>query len=164
MASATTLFARIGWRTLPLRRRWFVRVILRSLFAALLMVWAGSFHRESILAGGLLFLGSLLTPWARTFVAVRYLLEFELAVNGAFTAACWFAAHCWSNAWPSLAWLPISRDKFSAILVCAAVFVYMIRGGCYLVRGVLKKAGGLPDADAPGFATSEGYTHGKMID
>ena len=145
------------------RGRWFAGVLLRSVFAGLVLASAGSFRGTHIILGAAVFAGSVLVPWVRGFVPVRYLLEFELAVNGAIVLFCWFGANRWGSPAVSPWWLPLNHGRTSAILVGVAVLIYMVRGGNYLVRAILKKAGGLPDEEEPGFETSENYAHGRMI-
>jgi len=146
------------------RNRWFGIVLVRSGFAALLLLMmAGALHRREVLHGIAIFVGSLLIPLIRRQLPVRFLAEFELAVNSLVVAALWFAARYWTSPAASLPWVNLSHGKISAILLCASVFIYMVRGGGYLVRSILKKAGGMPDVDNLGFESSDGYAHGRMI-
>jgi len=145
------------------KRRWFAGVLLRSAFAAIVLAGAGNFTGGQILLSAAVLGGSVLMPWARGFVPVRYLVEFELALNGLFVLVCWLGARRWGSPTGALWWLPFDHSRTSAILMGAAVLIYMVRGGNYLVRGILKKAGGLPDEEEPTFETSEGYAHGRMI-
>src|ERR1700676_1164843 len=57
------------------RNRWFGFVVLRSGFAALLLLMAGDLHRKEILHGILIFLGSLVIPLMRRQLPVRFLAE-----------------------------------------------------------------------------------------
>jgi hypothetical protein len=145
------------------RRNWFAGVLLRSVAAALLLACAGGFKGGQMPLSAVVLMGSLLLPWIRGLVRVRYLVEFELAVNGLLVLFLWITASRWSSGAASLWWAPLDVNKTSVILIGAAVLIYMVRGGSYLVRGILKKAGGLPDEDEPRFETSEGYAHGRMI-
>jgi hypothetical protein len=44
--------------------------------------------------------------------------------------------------------LPLSAERVAAISILVAVFVFVIRGGTYIVRGYLKKAGTVPHLPA----------------
>jgi len=145
------------------RGKWFAGVLLRSVIAAALLACAGGFKGGQMPLSVVVLVGSLLLPWIRGLVRVRFLVEFELAVNGLLVVIMWIGASRWASGSGVLWQLPLDGNKTSAILIGAGVLIYMVRGGSYLVRGILKKAGGLPDEDEPRFETSEGYAHGRVI-
>jgi hypothetical protein len=90
-------------------------------------------------------------------------MGFELALcGGAVLSFYLITADSVSRSLPD-AGMSLSRDRWSALCAGAALLVYMIRGGNYIVRGILKRAGGMPDAGEPRFEGSEGYAHGTMI-
>jgi hypothetical protein len=141
-------------------RSWLVRVGCRSLAAAILVMAADGFRRTSFLLAGILFAGSVLLPIARRLIPVGSLAEFELLANGlAALSMGWVCAHLHAGAAP-LRFTRFNANQASAIFICAALFVYAIRGGSYLVRGLLEKAGGIP---SPAVLSNESYTHGRMI-
>ena len=147
-----------------LRGRWPFSVVARSLCAAVLWWAATGFALAGIRPAALLLCGSLLVPWVRRqFVPVRRLVEYELAVNGGIILLVWTWIGRSSIAIATLERFGLDRSRSGAICVAAALLIYMIRGGNHLVQGVLNKAGGLPDDDAPGSISSEGYAHGRMI-
>lgn len=147
-----------------LRGGWFVGVVVRSALAALLLALAGRFDHVHLVIASLIFVGSLLIPWTRRFlIPVRFLLEFELAVNCGFALAFWFVSAGAHTPGAAFAHPPLNQNRIAALCLGAAILLYMIRGGNYMVRGILKKAGDLPDAGDPGFESAAGYAHGRMI-
>jgi hypothetical protein len=147
-----------------LRSRWSIGVAFRSTAVALVLAAFGRLDGVRLVAAAAILLGSILTPWIRrTFIPVEFLLEFELGVNGAVTLLLWVACTRWPADEPPVSLLQFNQNQLSAICLCAALLLYMIHGGNLLVRGILKKAGGMPDADEPGFESEESYAHGRMI-
>ncbi|HVT99067.1 MAG TPA: hypothetical protein VHE33_16295 [Acidobacteriaceae bacterium] len=141
-------------------RAWFIQVALRSIAAGVAVIFAGHFDRRAIFTGAIVLTGSILIPVARRrFVPVRVLGEFELLANAGIAVLLWFMSH----GLPGRN-LPVETatgaNRLAAICLCAALFVYAVRGGTYLVRGILEKAGGIP---RPAIVSSEGYTHGRFI-
>jgi hypothetical protein len=141
-------------------RLWLAGVASRSLAAAILVVAAHGFGCTSFLLAGFLFAGSILLPVARRLIPVVSLAEFELLANGLAALFIWrVCAHL--RAGPATPWLTgLNSSQVSAVFICAALFIYAIRGGSYLVRGILEKAGGIPP---PAVLTNESYTHGRII-
>ena len=124
----------------------------------------GAHEYTNMTAAALVLIGSLAVRWLRrTFIPVHRFLEFEVTANGIAVIGlhliCGGAASWWV---PDLG-IPLDRGQWSVVCIGAALLVFMIRGGNYMVRGILRRAGGLPDADEPGFETREGYAHGRMI-
>ncbi|HEX4310200.1 MAG TPA: hypothetical protein VHZ25_09240 [Acidobacteriaceae bacterium] len=141
-------------------RPWLVGVGSRSLVAAILVIAVDGFRRTGFLLAGILFAGSVLLPIARRLIPVASLAEFELFANGvAALSLGWTCTHLHAGSGP-LRFTRFDATQASAIFICAALFMYAIRGGSYLVRGLLEKAGGIP---SPAVLTNEGYTHGRMI-
>lgn len=132
----------------------------RSLAAALLVLAADGFRRTGYLPAAIVFIGSLLLPAVRRRISAVSLAEFELVANALVALLLWFVCvHLHAGTVPL--WLPrFNSNRMSALCICAALFIYAIRGGSYLVRGILAKAGGmLPPAPV----TAESYTHGRLI-
>jgi hypothetical protein len=143
---------------------WSLCVLARSVCAALLWWAAASFTLASLRPAALLLIMSVLIPWLRRqFVPVRRLVEFELVVNGGAVLIAWVWIRGGIQSWATLQSFGLDRSRTGAICVAAALLIYMVRGGNHLVRGVLSKAGGLPDDNAPGSISSEGFAHGRMI-
>lgn len=144
--------------------RWSAGVVARSLIAAVLLILAGRFDRMQLVLAGFVFVGSILLTWIRRcLVAVRYLVEFELVANASVALLLWLVATRWGHAASTLPSFPLDTDQLSALCICAALLLYMIHGGNFLVRGILKKAGELPDNDQSGFESQQGYAHGRLI-
>jgi hypothetical protein len=141
-------------------RSWLAGVASRSLAAAIFVIAARGFSRTSFLLAGSLFAGSILLPVARRLIPVVSLAEFELLANGLAVLFIWrVCAHLRAGSAP-LWFTRLNSNQVSALFICAALFIYAIRGGSYLVRGILEKAGGILP---PAVLTNESYTHGRII-
>lgn len=145
-------------------RDWPRSIALWCAGCAVLLASLSGFGIHQIAAAAFVIAGSHMVRWLRrSFIPVNRFLEFELAANGiaamGMNLLCGTAASWWV---PNLG-LALNRGQWSVLVTGAALLLYMIRGGNYMVRGILRRAGGLPDAEEPGFETSEGYAHGRMI-
>jgi len=143
-------------------REWPWSIVLWCAGCAVLLLVLSGIGTNQLSAAAFVLAGSLVVRWLRRkFTPVHRFLEFELVTNGiAATAMNLLCGTAWS--W----WVPgmsLDRGQWSVLCIGAALLLYMIRGGNYLVRGILRRAGGLPDADEPGFETREGYAHGRTI-
>ena len=149
--------------------RWFgvsvpPSLVTWSIGIAILLVLISGLGVQQFTVAAVVVIGSLTARWLRrTFVKVRNLMEFEIGLCVIAT----FLLHLITNAGvarllPSFG-LALSRGQWSVLCTGAALLVYMIQGGNYIVRGILKRAGGMPDATEPQFETREGYAHGRII-
>jgi hypothetical protein len=146
------------------RREWPRSISLWCAGCAAFLLALSGFGGHQIAAAAFVIAGSHMVRWLRrSFIPVNRFLEFELAANGiaamGMNLLCGTAASWWV---PNLG-LALDRGQWSVLVTGAALLLYMIRGGNYMVRGILRRAGGLPDAEEPGFETREGYAHGRMI-
>jgi hypothetical protein len=147
-----------------LRSRWSIGVALRSTAVALVLAAFGRLGGVRLALAAVVLAGSILAPWIRRrLIRVEFLMEFELGINGAMALLLWVVCTRWPSAEPPVSLLQFNENQLSGICLCAALLLYMIHGGNFLVRGILKKAGGMPDADEPGFESEESYAHGRMI-
>jgi hypothetical protein len=113
------------------------------LFGVLAYAIAGSVGLATALA---LFV--VAQPLIRYRVAMRWVAEFEclcvLAFLGISTGYIWhfkLAPH-W---WPSV----LNEPQAAAVCVTIATLIFIVRGGTYIVRGILRKAGTLPAQPSP---------------
>ncbi len=136
---------------LPVAKLWMVLLVLRSLGAGLLTVVVAGVRPGAVSLGLFLALGSLLLPIARRWwVSSVYGAEFEISATVLLLiviVACvvnWHlsALHHWMA-------LPFSESRVSAVYLIAAIVIFNIRGGTYIVRGILNKCGALPELDVP---------------
>ena len=95
-------------------------------------------------------------PVIRYRVVMHWIAEFEclwvLAFLGFSTGYIWhfkLAPH-W---WPSV----LSAPQVGAVCLTIATLIFVVRGGTYIVRGVLRKAGTLPSQPSPAII-AEGTT------
>jgi hypothetical protein len=150
-------------RKLAVPGRWYAWVAARSLLCAILLAGLGLVSRMSLLLAAAVLTGSLTLTLVRArWIPVRFLAEAELAASALATFAAWRIAGSFPPQ-PALLWIPeLHPSQLAAVCVCAAVLLYMIRGGDLFVRGILEKAGGLPSLDEPA-DSDKTYTHGKVI-
>ena len=132
-------------------RMWIVLLVFRSLIAGLVTVVIAGVRPGSLFLSLFLAMGSLLLPIARRWqVSPVYGAELEIGatallvivivvcvVDGRLTAL----RH----------WIPVPfpESRTSALYFIAAIVIFNLRGGTYIVRGILNKCGALPELDAP---------------
>ncbi len=120
-------------------RRWgFVlasRVVLVAAFAYLLS--------RSITLSSLLLVTTLVQPLLRCRLPVRWLAEFECLWMAGFMGLSWALIRNWQLA---THWIPtsIGTSHLAALCITASMLLVVVRGGTYIVRGVLRKCGTLP--------------------
>jgi len=135
----------------PVGKLWTVFLVLRSVMAGLVTVAIAGVRPGSVLLGLFLAIGSLLLPVARRWwVSPIYGAELEIcatavllivivacAVDGRLTALRHWIA------------VPFSESRTSALYLIAGIVIFNMRGGTYIVRGILNKCGALPELDVP---------------
>jgi len=139
---------------------WMIQISLRAVAGAGVVILAGYPHRRVTLVGAIVLAGSIVLPIARRLlVPVSVLAEFELSANAGIALILWSLSR---NLPGRMLPAPFAVDgnRLASVCVCVALFVYAVRGGTYLVRGILEKAGGIP---RHANVSSEGYTHGRFI-
>lgn len=135
-----------------------------SVAVGIALVIASGFHPKQLIAAAMVAAGSVAARWMRrSFIPVRYLMDLEIALCGLATVAFYLVTNtAQARTLPSFG-NALSTGRWSVLCMAAALLIYMVRGGNYIVRGILKRAGGMPDSTEPGFETREGYAHGRMI-
>ena len=135
----------------PVAKLWIVSLVLRSLGAGLLTVLVAGVGPGAILLGLFLATGSLLLPIARRWwVSSVYGAELEISATLLLLiviVACVINWHL--SALQHWIALPFSESRTSAVCLITAIFIFNIRGGTYIVRGILNKCGALPELDVP---------------
>jgi hypothetical protein len=98
---------------------------------------------RSILLSGLLLLAILFQPLLRYRLPMRLLAEFESLWAAAFLV-CGLAVIRSFHLTPR--WVPnsISPAQLAAVCILASTLFVVVRGGTYIVRGILRKSGTLP--------------------
>jgi hypothetical protein len=124
------------------RLAWF---ILRAAGAAALTVAVAGWWPGILLAGAML-IGCVFLPVARRlWVPSRYVAELEVAGNAGFAALAQFLiAHFDLRARWGIVGLPTLETLIAACMVAAALLIFVVRGGTFIVRGVLDRAGTMP--------------------
>ena len=140
-------FAAYGVVADPLRGetahiRWTRRLLLISSRAipAAAITYALS---SSIVLSGLLLLAILFQPLLRYRLPTRLLAEFESLWTAA-SLVCGLAVIRYFHLTPR--WVPgsISPAQLAALCILASTLFVVVRGGTYIVRGILGKSGTLP--------------------
>jgi hypothetical protein len=140
-------FAAYGVVADPLRGetahiRWTRRLLLISCRAipAAAITYAIS---SSIVLSGLLLLAILFQPLLRYRLPTRLLAEFESLWTAA-SLVCGLAVVRYFHLTPR--WVPgsISPAQLAALCILASTLFVVVRGGTYIVRGILRKSGTLP--------------------
>jgi hypothetical protein len=155
----------------PWRPRWLAAVAIRSLALAVVVTWIACWHWS---LGIFSFAVACALPLVRSLIAPRHLAEVEIGANlfflaGAVELASLHAVGLWT---PDSA-QPESR-QLAALCIVAAIVVFSLRGGTFIVRGVLNKGATLPErprySSAHAAATSEHrrvdvaeYNRGRII-
>jgi len=126
-------------------RRSIVWLFLRAigvgvLTAAVAGVWPG------IILAGVVTAGCVLLPLARSiWVPGRYLAELEIASNVAFAAVLqWLIVRFNLQANWALFRMPLPESLLAAYGIAAALLIFVTRGGTFIVRGILNRAGTMP--------------------
>jgi hypothetical protein len=148
------------------RLAWF---ILRAGGAAILTVAVAGWWPGVLLAGAM-FAGCVFLPVARwLWVPSPYLAELEVAANAGFVLSAQFLiAHFDMRVRWELLRPPASKTLIPAYIVAAALLIFVVRGGTFIVRGVLDRAGTMPPSepadlqDASSIETVE-LKHGRLI-
>lgn len=123
----------------PLSRAALAQLAVRGVLAGVASYWLAEWHASMAI---LMLVACVAVGWLRSKVRPAYGAEFEVAVNGFFIAAAvWLA--WWTDASPHAVGR-IPNSKSAAVLIIAAIGLFTVRGGTYVVRGMLDKVGTLP--------------------
>lgn len=148
----------------PLSRAALAQLAVRGVLAGVASYWLAEWHASIAI---LMLVACVVVGWLRSKVRPAYGAEFEVAVNGFFIAAVvWLA--WWTGASPHAAGR-IPNSKSAAVLIIAAIGLFTVRGGTYVVRGLLDKVGTLPPlnkearTDAEFTLDIKEYNRGRLI-
>ena len=135
----------------PAAKLWTVLLVLRSVAAVLVTIAIAGVRPGTVFLGLLLATGSLLLPIARRWwVSPLYGAELETGATVVVLIAIVVCVVDWRLAafyhWIAL---PFSESRTSAFYLIATIVIFNIRGGTYIVRGILNKCGALPELDVP---------------
>lgn len=124
--------ARFRWK------RWTILFACRILFASACAWW----FSRSMLVPGCLLLATLAQPALRSRLPMRWLAEFETTAIFLFTVGNWMLIRYFQL--PS-EWAPesVAPAKLAALCVLPSALLIVVRGGTYIVRGILRKSGTL---------------------
>ncbi len=145
-----------------LNRAAWVRLSVTSVIAAGVCFWLARFE---IAIAAVVLAGCVAVPWLRTKISAAYAAEFEIAANVAVVCVIAFLVR-------TMGLLPhhlgrIADNHGAAVLIIGAMILFTVRGGTYIVRGILDKVGTLPPLDGRGDAIFEidmkEYNRGRLI-
>jgi hypothetical protein len=127
------------------RTQWLAWFLLRAAGAGVL-TGAAAGWRPGITLAGAMVAGCVFLPLARwRWVPTAYLAELEIAGNIVFAAAAqWLLAHFDLHARWGLFRIPMPENLLSAYTISAALLIFVVRGGTFIVRGILDRAGTMP--------------------
>ncbi|MGA9542540.1 MAG: hypothetical protein WBQ85_03175 [Candidatus Sulfotelmatobacter sp.] len=120
-------------------KRWMLVLSVRAIPGAAL-TYAVS---RSILLSGVFLFTVLLQPLLRYCLPVRLIAEFE-SLSIAAIMVCGLGVIRYLHLTPR--WVPgsISPAQLAALCIFASTLLVVVRGGTYIVRGILRKSGTLP--------------------
>lgn len=152
--------------------RWYLVLAFRAI-GALGVAYALS---RSLTVASFLFVSALTQPLLRSRLSMRWLAEFEACYLATFLCASLPLIY---SIRPSTSWMPVSMhpSKLAALCVLTGTLLFVVRGGTYIVRGVLKKSGTLKPRDRVHFSDTnkvsedflpmivdvEEYNRGRLI-
>jgi hypothetical protein len=121
------------------RTRWFLLLSARAIPAAAITYALSC----SIVLSGLLLFAILFQPLLRYRMPMQVLAEFESLWTAAFLV-CGLAVIRYFHLTPR--WLPgsLSPAQLAALCILASTLFLVVRGGTYIVRGILRKSGTFP--------------------
>ena len=122
-------------------RGWQVWVFVRSLASA-----AGVGVVSGKMSLSILVLAcSLILPFARSRIPARHCAELEIGANVALTGASFLLIQ--RNGLQlerTLLALPVTNNRIASACIVAALALFTVHGGTYVVRGILRKSGAVP--------------------
>ncbi len=150
-------------------RMWLAAVLARSLLLACVVTWVSDWNYG---LGIFTLVLAILLPLARWRIPTSYLAELEIGTNLVFL----FAVVCFLSMQTAPPAIPVAEQAASrqtaAVYIVIAIVVFVLRGGSYIVRGVLEKGKVLPESEAQGVGhaghkkkalDSAGYNRGRVI-
>jgi hypothetical protein len=126
---------------------WLSAVLVRSAVLGCLITWISGW---SFGLGAFTLILSVLLPLARSRIAPGYLAEFEIGANLAYLFGVIYLSVLLAT--PSK--IPHGSEpasgQLAAASIVAAIVIFVLRGGTYIVRGVLEKGKTLPERRVQG--------------
>jgi len=136
-------------------RKWVAVLRTMAVFAG---CWVIAGWREGWLVAVPLMIASVVLSIARDRMPKRFLAEIEAANIVVLVGLAWAAGHHGVSLHP-LIHVRMAANAVSAMLLSASIVCYSVRGGNYVVRGLLEKG-----ALIPGNSTTDiQVRHGRLI-
>jgi len=122
-------------------QRWRITVLLRTTVSAATVAYLSGSTSLPIL----LFAFGVLLPVARARIPARYCAELEIGANAAMaTLALLVIRRGNLDVERAVFALPVPENRIAASCILAALALFTVHGGTYIVRGILKKSGAVP--------------------
>ena len=123
--------------------KWLASVIARALACALASAAMTTFTSWTLV--GVVLTGTLALPLLRAVIDPNYIAELEIGANVAFATVLITLV---DRSHLALTWAPLKLDvansRITLTTLIVAIVLFSLRGGTYIVRGVLDKTGALP--------------------
>jgi hypothetical protein len=125
-------------------KEWTAFVVIRVALATILTLMVGHSDWHLAVIAALSGIGCAFLPIARRYwIPAIYAAEFEVAVLVVFLGLFTTLHIHWRIQAHPLS-LPFSETRIAACLLVVAIVIFSLRGGTYIVRGILNKCGALP--------------------
>ena len=93
---------------------------------------------------GVVFVATLILPLLRALINPKYIPELEIGMNVAFVGALFMLInHYQLRLWWAVK-IDVANSRIIVTSLIMAIVLFSLRGGTYIVRGVLDKTGALP--------------------
>lgn len=125
-------------------RGWLLSVFARAFVSALAAAGMTAFSSWTLVAA--VFLATMILPLLRAVINPKYIAELEICMNVAFVASLLVLI---GHRHLKLSWTPVKLDVTDSRIILTslilAIILFSLRGGTYIVRGILDKTGVLPE-------------------
>jgi hypothetical protein len=139
--------------------KWWVILVLRAAIAAAIAV----FMSHSFTVCFTVFVGVGALPIIRANIPTKSMTELECIFALSFIGVLlWYVQHFQLVLQSELLTVPLSKERLSAICIVGATLLFTVRGGTYMVRGLLKRADTLPHENAGEVDAAE-VRRGRLI-
>jgi hypothetical protein len=140
-------------------RKWWVVLVLRSVVAAAIAMLMS----HSFTLGFAILVGVAALPIIRTNIPTKSMTELECIFALSFIGfMLWYVQHFKLALHSELLIFPLSKERLAAVCLVGVTLLFTVRGGTYMVRGLLKRADTLPHENAGKIDTIE-VSRGRLI-
>jgi hypothetical protein len=145
----------------PLAIGWLLTLTGKSILLSALVAWFAGWHIGVAL---FTFAAAMALPLARRRISPSYLAELEIGANLFYMAGVATLAQLTALPLSDYVWFGLSNRQVAAVLYICSIVVFVLRGGTYIVRGVLDKGKTLPGHVATPNVLPDGSTPEPTLD